>query len=675
MSDEKRQILPEAKDAYLRQRSTEFEAHPQAERLVDWFKANAGWLSPDVEIAYSNSRGFHLRAIRPLSSSVLVRCPLRLTLSHLNLDNTQTAVLHVDSPLKAFVGVLPNHVLTRLLLIEQRYLAKTGEGPWQPYIACLPEPEAMTSSVWFDDDDMDCLVGTNLAAATRSTLALLTEEWEHAVEVLRDAKLPTPDFLELKSFEWAASILSSRSFSSDRILPDREPFPILFPVVDILNHSTNANIEWDARPFEDFALKQTKHEAVQPGDEIFNNYFPKQNGEWLLAYGFCFPDNPVEQFAIKMTIPLPMEEALRKVGLYKPENVPFGMSKAFLASNPNQEQQYLRTRGHPFERYENSVCFLRGIPPWIVHLHFIMVLQNLGIEPASVDKAHPPARIVFDILLKLYEALEMKSRLLPILDSPRTFPNIKQKYAYIYRNGQARIIHAVREELRAVFDKLQVQNQMSPSRPVIISTTEALIALKSDFPEHYQRFENGLKIYYDTTILTWSSYSAQISALEEADHPAELSVWKVLLFALAHLYTTTFEKRDKLVHRWIQALQQLHPLPTVAAVDDEEPVFDDDMLGDFVHGVKRPIRDLNHTVVQEELPLELGEPTGERLGDRVAAWADGVVERCAFQLDGSERMLMYLETGDEAVDGEWAYREEEIELGQGCGVVLEKEGE
>jgi hypothetical protein len=197
MSDGESQHTPDANYLPTRQTPTELETLAQAEPLVDWFRANAGWLSPDVQIAYGESSGFHLRAIRPLGSSVIVTCPIKLTLSYLNLDRSQSAVKHLDSPLGKYLGVLPNHVLTRLLLIEQRDLAKKGEGLWRPYIACLPEPEGMTSSVWFDDDDMQCLAGTNLAAATRSTLAILTEEWEHVVEVLGDANLPIPGLLDL----------------------------------------------------------------------------------------------------------------------------------------------------------------------------------------------------------------------------------------------------------------------------------------------------------------------------------------------------------------------------------------------------------------------------------------------------------------------------------------------
>lgn len=255
--------------------------------------------------------------------------------------------------------------------------------------------------------------------------------------------------LDSKRYKWASAIFSSRSFTSTHTINNQHAYPILFPVLDVLNHSLDANIEWDINLKQHFALKHRQPEAVRAGDEIFNNYFPKQNGEYLLAYGFALQDNPVEQFAIKMAIPPPMEEALKQAGLYDSSMIPFGMHLPFKYGDPNGEPHYLRTRGHPFRRYDNKVPFLRGIPPWIVHLHFIMVLHSLGIDPITVNKQHPPAAIVFDILLKLYEAIERKSQPLPLLDSIEiSFPNVKQKYASIYRNGQAKVIHAIKDELR-----------------------------------------------------------------------------------------------------------------------------------------------------------------------------------------------------------------------------------
>jgi hypothetical protein len=152
--------------------------------LVDWFKENRGYLSPDVEIAYDKSSGFHVRATRPLTSPMVVRCPLKLTISHLNLDHSQTIVPHINSPLQQCLGEIPDRVLTYLLLIEQRCLADEGKSAWQPYFECLPKPDEMTTTLWFDKKDMEYLQGTDLHQATLMKKRELTDEYEDAVSAL-----------------------------------------------------------------------------------------------------------------------------------------------------------------------------------------------------------------------------------------------------------------------------------------------------------------------------------------------------------------------------------------------------------------------------------------------------------------------------------------------------------
>lgn len=161
------------------------DAHSLAKTLRTWFEANGGWLNPDVNIVYDGSCGFHARASKSLGAPVIAKCPAQLTLSYLNLDRSQTRVPHVDTPLQSFLGQIPNHVLTYLLLIElrQRFFDKQA-SPWEPYIACLPGPESMTTPIWFTDEDMTFLQGTNLAQAAVTTRERWNAEWEHAIDTM-----------------------------------------------------------------------------------------------------------------------------------------------------------------------------------------------------------------------------------------------------------------------------------------------------------------------------------------------------------------------------------------------------------------------------------------------------------------------------------------------------------
>jgi hypothetical protein len=172
-----------------------FGSRALAETLITWFEQNGGQLSPDVRIVYSESRGFHMRAVRPLSSPTVASSPLKLTLSILNLDPNQKEVLPVESSLQQCRGKIPDHILTYLLLVEQR---KIGEvSPWHAYIACLPGPEGMTTPLWFNDDDMVFLTGTSLAPASKGRKVELHQQWEHAVTVMKELGLALADEIDL----------------------------------------------------------------------------------------------------------------------------------------------------------------------------------------------------------------------------------------------------------------------------------------------------------------------------------------------------------------------------------------------------------------------------------------------------------------------------------------------
>jgi hypothetical protein len=173
----------------------EFGSHPSAERLVTWFTQNGGQLSPDVQIVFSDSRGFHMRAMRPLSSTLVASCPLKLTLSSLNLDANEKEVLYVESPLQQCQAKIPDHILTYLLLIEQRN--KGEKSPWHAYISCLPGPESMTTPLWFDESDVAFLAGTSLAPATKERKAELQRQWENAVAVMRELGIHLADEIDL----------------------------------------------------------------------------------------------------------------------------------------------------------------------------------------------------------------------------------------------------------------------------------------------------------------------------------------------------------------------------------------------------------------------------------------------------------------------------------------------
>ncbi|KAF3034610.1 hypothetical protein E8E12_005384 [Didymella heteroderae] len=590
-----------------------FSKHPLAEELIAWFTQNGGWLSPDVQIVYNESQGHHMRALRPTTPEV-VTCPLKLTLSSLNLDPDQKEVLPITSPLQQCRGKIPDHILTYLLLIEQRNKGK--ESPWHNYIACLPGVDSMTTPLWFDEEDVAFLAGTSLAPALKERKTDYQKHWEHAVSVLREVGIAWADEVDFDSLLWAATIFTSRAFISTHILPEIETVPVLFPVVDILNHSVTAKVEWDFKPHHSFTLRCLDSSNFAINEELFNNYAPKQNDELLLGYGFCLENNPIEQFALKLAFQPELMQYAMQMGLMQASSVPFGMDTSFLSTDPNKEQHFLRAIGHPFGRYLNQVPFFQGIPPYIVHFFFIQTILSLELDLQDVDVAKPGERITLQILVLLHQALTQRSASLPLTLAlePR---NTKQRFAKAYRDGQADIIHAVRSELSVALSALLVPSTSAlPTRSALLTLTNGLAALRAEYPAAARTFEAGLKKH----------------GLD--DPQDERLVWTLVLVTYASLILTNAENASGLNSDLLTRLAKQHPLPRV-----EDGIEDADMytfiaehLADFVKldgqgdglGPTDVLDDLGETFVRSEEEDAFIQGPTENLGVRLVMWGMGV---------------------------------------------------
>ena len=70
----------------------------------------------------------------------------------------------------------------------------------------------------------------------------------------------------------------SRSHCAERWKEGTTPdFPVLIPLVDMANHQRNARVSWIIEDNACFHFKV--HDTLGPGQEIFNNYGPKEVDE------------------------------------------------------------------------------------------------------------------------------------------------------------------------------------------------------------------------------------------------------------------------------------------------------------------------------------------------------------------------------------------------------------
>jgi hypothetical protein len=428
-----------------------------------------------------------------------------------------------------------------------------------------------------------------------------------------------------------------------------------------LNHSVSAKVEWDFQPHHSFALKCLKSESFQPGQELFNNYAPKQNDELLLGYGFCLEDNPIEQFALKLAFQPQLQQYAEQLGLLSVESVPFGMSSDFLKTDPNREQHFLRARGHPFGRYHNHIPYFRGIPPYIVHFFFTQSVITLDLDISTINVARPGPRTTLQVLVLLHQALTQRCSTLPI-QIPQEPKNDKQRYAKHYRDGQAKVVHAVRREFQAAVTKLRTPTAKSSLR-ALYTFPEMFSIFEGDLPRQAERFRIAGFMQHDLNISQHDSL-----------------VWTLLLTVLVATMLTTGSETDNDMFAMVRDLCTRYLLPALEdGIEDAETyTFVDEHLGDFLELASSDpnatpsdvLDDLGLTFVNQSAESDASvfvSGRTENLGARIIMWAMKVVEQDMVPVleDGVTFKCLYVtpkKTDGEAAGEEWMYEDLEVQM-------------
>lgn len=211
----------------------------------------------------------------------------------------------------AWIDSLDTTTLTRFMLIEA-YLRGTM-STFHPYISMLPQPDTdspFNTPLYWSEAERAIIKGTNLYEATFHRERVWETEFEQAKAALQTLVPAKKDHVASYTFElykWAATVLSSRCFPHWMIQPDnserdlgstvgdenefaqsrihrawlsREPalsFPVLLPVLDLANHSPNAQVTWKSGRASAQILASTHQHEV--GGEFLNNYGQKANDE------------------------------------------------------------------------------------------------------------------------------------------------------------------------------------------------------------------------------------------------------------------------------------------------------------------------------------------------------------------------------------------------------------
>jgi hypothetical protein len=240
------------------------------------------------------------------------------------------------------------------------------------------------------------------------------------------------------------------------------------------------------------------------------------------------------------------------------------------------------------------------------------------------------------VLVLLHQAIEQRSQTLP-LSTTQQPQNDKQRYAKIYRDGQAKIIHSVRLELQAAIDFVRAPtSQVPPTHGVLITPTEALAALAAELSSSQsQHFESGL-------------------ATHSLDN--EPLIWTLLLVCFVAYSITNAYHDNSLIEAWLRTLYTRYSLPDLEdGIEDAETyTFVSDHLSDFLmleqHDDTTDVVDMLDDFgaamrpVQREGPVLIQGKT-ENLGARLIMWAMKVVEQEVLSVrgDAAVRQCIYVE--------------------------------
>ena len=220
-------------------------------------------------------------------------------------------------------------------------------------------------------------------------------------------------------------------------------FAVLFPMQDVPNHSHNAHVDWT---FDPGRFSVTVNDPVEAGDEVFNNYGPKGNGELLLGYGFCLPGNPHDSVMLTLKPPPEdLQEQLKRVhpGYFKPANQGWDGEKATF----HIKQPSAATEGQPNGIFDELPAPLLELLTYILR-HERGLPFHFFEEPLQYLASPSGSRYLPHVARMIVQSLSPKLAKLHAVELPSSPQNERQQQASIYRAGQTDILSAAIASLR-----------------------------------------------------------------------------------------------------------------------------------------------------------------------------------------------------------------------------------
>jgi histone-lysine N-methyltransferase SETD3 len=152
--------------------------------------------------------------------------------------------------------------------------------------------------MYFEEEEMAELKGSNLVALTEARIAQLRANYEEIFPFFFE-KYPTvfdTKTFSLENFMWAISTVWKRSFFIRE--PGDVTAAVLIPLLDRFNHGpVETHFKLDEK---DDAIEVTTKTAFKKGEQVFVSRGPKSNLELLLDFGYVLDENPNDNVALNV---------------------------------------------------------------------------------------------------------------------------------------------------------------------------------------------------------------------------------------------------------------------------------------------------------------------------------------------------------------------------------------
>mmetsp|Transcript_7485 Transcript_7485/g.11101 ORF Transcript_7485/g.11101 Transcript_7485/m.11101 type:complete len:472 (+) Transcript_7485:172-1587(+) len=332
-------------EAATRTASNHDERKRKIRRFLAWMRKHGAVFTKNVTLEEIPKMGLGMKAYESLKPNErYLYIPKKLLISH-HLVKTSPSLASIFTTLHKEMGASVKYDIM-FYLLHHRFV-KGRKSFWKPYLDILPQ-DFPNSPIFWNDADLSKLEGSPLHSSILNRREQIRRQYE-AIKQRIFERFPhafPPHLITLKAFMWAEWVYSSRLF----FIEGANPREHLVPLADMVNCEEPVPMVKDQHQFVQLTSDRSgdvelrSNRAFQAGDQVFESYGYKSNGELLQYEGFLIENNPND--CVWINIPLfHRRDALQRLKL---------------SNNPSPEYCFSPSAIETQRRFpQNSIALLR----------------------------------------------------------------------------------------------------------------------------------------------------------------------------------------------------------------------------------------------------------------------------------------------------------------------------